>query len=54
MISAQEWASIQETLFWQAQPGVHEDIEEGRRAYAQGETWSQEQVRERFGVPGRS
>lgn len=54
MISAQEWESIQETLFWQAQPGIHEDIEEGRRAHAGGETWSQEQVRERFGVPKRS
>lgn len=51
MVSAQEWVSIQETLFWQAQPGIHQDVEEGRRAYAAGETWSQDQVRERFGVP---
>jgi antitoxin YefM len=50
MVSADEWESIQETLFWQAQPGIREDIEEGRRAQAAGETWSEDQVRNRYGV----
>ena len=54
MVSADEWESIQETLFWQSQPGIHEDIEEGRRAQAAGATWSEDQVRARYGVPTRA
>lgn len=53
MVSAEEWDSIQETLFWQAQPGIHEDIAEGRRAQAAGQAWSEKQVRARYGAPRR-
>ena len=53
MVSADEWESIQETLFWQAQTGIRDDIEEGRRAQASGDTWSEEQVRARYGVARR-
>lgn len=53
MVSADEWESIQETLFWQAQAGIRDDIEEGRRAQVSGDTWSEEQVRARYGVARR-
>ena len=53
MVSADEWESIQETLFWQAQAGISEDVDEGRRAQASGDTWSEEQVRARYGVARR-
>lgn len=29
---------MRETLFWLAQPGLHEDIEQGRRELASGRT----------------
>ncbi|MGH3358369.1 MAG: type II toxin-antitoxin system Phd/YefM family antitoxin [Nocardioidaceae bacterium] len=54
MVSADEWESIQETIFWLSQSNVREDIAEGRRAAADGETLSEEQVRARYGVPKRS
>lgn len=30
LIGADEWESIQETLFWLSQPGIHESIAEAR------------------------
>jgi prevent-host-death family protein len=53
MVSADEWESIQETLFWQSQPGIHEDLAEGRAAREDGETFSEEQVRARYGIAKR-
>lgn len=54
MIAADEWESIQETLFWLSQPGVREDVATGVAEHAAGETLSEEQVRAMFGASKRS
>lgn len=53
MVSADEWESLQETLFWLSQPGVNEDIAEADRALAAGETISAEDLRGRYGLDRR-
>jgi antitoxin YefM len=53
MVSADEWESIQETLFWQSQPGIRQDIEDGRAAQQAGESFGEERVRARYGVAKR-
>ncbi|MBS2532427.1 type II toxin-antitoxin system Phd/YefM family antitoxin [Catenulispora sp. NF23] len=30
LIGVEEWESIEETLFWLSQPGIHEDLAEAR------------------------
>ena len=40
---------MEETRFWQAQPGVHEDIDSGRAA-APDELYGEAAVRRRSGV----
>lgn len=50
MISADEWESIQETLFWQSQPGIGEDLTQARDEYAAGEAISGEEIRRRYGL----
>ncbi len=49
LVSAEEWDEIEETLYWSAQPNIHEDIAEGRAAYADGQTSSLADVRKRLG-----
>lgn len=53
MVSADEWESIQETLFWLSQPGIREDLAEADRAYAAGETTGGDELRQRFGLKPR-
>lgn len=54
LIGADEWESIQETLFWLSQPGIHESIAEARADIAAGRTYDEEQIRTEFGVPKRA
>lgn len=54
LIGADEWESIQETLFWLSQPGIHEAIADARADIAAGRTSTEEQIRAQFGVPKRS
>ncbi|MDE9366389.1 type II toxin-antitoxin system Phd/YefM family antitoxin [Luteipulveratus sp. YIM 133132] len=51
MVAADEWEAIQETLFWQSQPGFREDLAQARRDVAEGETVSGDDVRARYGLP---
>lgn len=53
LIGADEWESIQETLFWLSQPGIHETIAEGRVDIAAGRFSTEEQIRAEFNVPTR-
>ncbi len=53
LIGAQEWESIQETLFWLSQPNVREDLAEARADIASGRTYSEAEIRAEFGVPNR-
>jgi antitoxin YefM len=51
LISADEWESIQETLLWQSQPGIHEDLAQAERDMATGNTIDAEDLRARYGLP---
>jgi len=53
LIGADEWESLQETLFWLSQPGVKESVETARAEVAAREGLSEEQIRSEFGVPKR-
>ena len=50
MISAEEWDSIQETLFWQSQSGLLNDVERAREEYEAGQTMSGDEMRRRYGL----
>ncbi len=53
LIGADEWESIQETLFWLSQPGIRDTIAEADGDVAVGRTHSEEAIRAEFGVPKR-
>jgi antitoxin YefM len=53
LVSVEEWESLQETLFWQSVPGIHEDIAEARRERAEGRTYDEAQVRSALGLRPR-
>jgi prevent-host-death family protein len=50
LISVEDLESMEETLFWQAQPGIHEDVDAGRREASAGELHEEAAVRRRYGV----
>lgn len=50
LISADEWESIQETLFWQSQPGIREDVAQAEQDIATGNTVKAEDLRARYGL----
>lgn len=54
LIGADEWESLQETLFWLSRPGILQDVDEARREFAAGTTSSEAQIRAEFGVPRRT
>ncbi|MHA6694657.1 type II toxin-antitoxin system Phd/YefM family antitoxin [Homoserinimonas sp. A520] len=45
LVGADEWESLQETLFWLSQPGVRDSIRVARAETASGEGLSEEQIR---------
>lgn len=53
LISAEEWDSIQESLFWLSQPGIRETIAEADADIAAGRTHGEDSIRAEFGVPKR-
>lgn len=53
LISADEWESIQETLFWLSQPGIREAIAEADGDIAAGRTRGEDEIRAELGVPKR-
>ena len=50
MLSAEEWESIQETLFWQSQTGLLSDVVQAREEYEAGQTMSGDEMRRRCGL----
>lgn len=48
LTSVDDLESIEETLFWQAQPGIRKDLEDSRDAEQPGELWDEGAVRRRF------
>ncbi len=53
LIGADEWESIQETLFWLSQPRIRETIAEADRDITAGRTDGEDEIRAAFGVPKR-
>ena len=53
LIGADEWESIQETLFWLSQPGLRDTIAEAEGDVAAGRTHGEDEIRAEFGVPKR-
>lgn len=53
LIGADEWESLQETLFWLSQPDSKASIVAARAEVDAGKGLSEEQVRAEFGVPKR-
>lgn len=53
IIGADEWESIQETLYWLSQPGIREDLAQAQQDISEGNTFTEEQIRAEFGVPHR-
>jgi antitoxin YefM len=51
LIGADEWESIQETLFWLSQPGIRETIAESEDDITAGRTRGEDEIRAEFGVP---
>lgn len=50
LISVEDLESMEETLYWQSQPGVRDDIAKAREEAAAGELWDEAAVRRRYGV----
>lgn len=53
LIGADEWESLQETLFWLSQPGALEDVDRARQELRAGDVASEDDIRAEFGVPRR-
>ena len=53
LIGADEWESIQETLFWLSQPGIRDTITEAEADIAAGRTHGEHEIRAEFDVPKR-
>lgn len=53
LIGADEWESIQETLFWLSQPGIRDSIAEAEADIATGRTYSEAEIRAELHVPRR-
>jgi antitoxin YefM len=54
LVGAEEWESLQETLYWLSQPGIKESIAETDADSAAGRTHGEDEVRAEFGVPQRA
>lgn len=52
-MSADDLASLHETLFWLQQPGLRPDLAEGEQEYESGKTVSGSQLRAQYGLPPR-
>jgi antitoxin YefM len=51
LVGADEWESLQETLFWLSQPHVSESIAQAEDDVAAGRTYGEDEIRAQFGVP---
>lgn len=54
MVSADEWESLQETLFWLSQPGIHESLAEAEADVTAGRSFDEAQVRRSLGLSAKA
>ncbi|MGI8651876.1 MAG: type II toxin-antitoxin system Phd/YefM family antitoxin [Geodermatophilaceae bacterium] len=50
LISVDDLESMEETLFWQSQPGVHDDIAGARAKADAGQLYDEAAVQRRYGI----
>jgi antitoxin YefM len=50
LISIDDLESMEETIYWQSQPGVHDDIAAAHEEAAAGQLYDEEAVRRRYGM----
>ena len=50
LISVEDLESMEETLFWQAQPGVRDDVDSSQSEAVDGELHDEATVRRRYGA----
>lgn len=53
IVSAAEWESMQETLFWLSQPRIQEDLADAEADIAAGRVYDEAQVRQELNLPPR-
>lgn len=53
LVGADEWESLQETLYWLSQPNISESIADAEDDVAAGRTYGEDEIRAQFGVPRR-
>ncbi len=53
LVGAEDWESLQETLFWLSQPGIRDDVDQARAEYQAGEALGEAEVRARLNLPRR-
>ena len=53
IVSADEWESMQETLFWLSQPRIQEDLAQAEADIATGRVYDETQVRKMLNLPPR-
>ena len=51
LVGAEEWESLQETLYWLSQPGIKESIADADAEVGAGRTYGEDEIRAEFGVP---
>lgn len=51
LVGAEEWESLQETLYWLSQPGIKESIAEADADIGAGRTYGEDEIRAEFGLP---
>lgn len=54
LVSADEWESLQETLYWLSRPGITESITEAEKDIAADRSFGEDEIRAEFGIPRRS
>ncbi len=53
VVSADEWESLQETLYWLSQPRIHEDLAEAESDIAVGRVYDETETRQALNLPPR-
>lgn len=54
LVGAEEWESLQETLYWLSQPRLKVSIADADADVGAGRTYGEDEVRAEFGVPRRA
>jgi prevent-host-death family protein len=53
LVGVEEWESIQETLYWLAQPGITESVADSEADMAAGRTYGEDEIRAAYNAPRR-